>query len=65
VWIFNPSSGGVALRPVTVARYETDSVIIASGLADGDVVVTAGINTLRDGERVRLAIASPNASAVE
>jgi membrane fusion protein, multidrug efflux system len=65
VWLVDPSSGGVALRPVTVARYETDSVIIASGLADGDVVVTAGINTLRDGQRVRLAGASPSGSAVK
>ena len=48
------ASGSVALRPVTVARYETDSVIIASGLAKGDVVVTAGINTLREGQKVRL-----------
>ena len=54
VWVVDPS-GGVALRPVAVARYETNSVIIASGLADGDVVVTAGTNTLREGQRVRLA----------
>ncbi len=55
VWTVDPSSGEVALRPVAVARYETNSVIIASGLSDGDVVVTAGTNTLRDGQSVRLA----------
>jgi RND family efflux transporter MFP subunit len=55
VWVVDPSSVAVGLRPVTVTRYENDSVIIASGLADGDVVVTAGTNTLRDGQRVRLA----------
>ena len=33
VWLVDPASGGVTLRPVTVARYETDTVIIASGLA--------------------------------
>lgn len=65
VWLFNPSLDGVALRPVTVARYEVDSVVITSGLADGDVVVTAGVNTLRDGQRVRLAVASPSGSAVK
>jgi RND family efflux transporter MFP subunit len=55
VWVVDPASGGVSLRPVTVARYETDAVIIASGLADGDVVITAGVNTLREGQRVQLA----------
>ncbi len=55
VWIVNPATGGVALRPVTVARYATNAVIIASGLVDGDVVVTAGVNTLRDGQRVQVA----------
>ena len=48
-----PASGSVALRPVTVARYETDRVVIADGLAKGDVVVTAGVNTLREGQKVR------------
>ncbi len=55
VWIVNAHSGRVALRPVTVARYETNAVIIASGLTDGDVVVTAGVNTLLDNQRVQLA----------
>jgi multidrug efflux pump subunit AcrA (membrane-fusion protein) len=54
VWVVDPVSGSIALTPVTVARYEPNSVIIASGLSDGDVVVTAGTNTLREGQRVRL-----------
>jgi multidrug efflux pump subunit AcrA (membrane-fusion protein) len=54
VWIFDHASGSVALRPVTVARYETDTAVIASGLVSGDVVVTAGINSLREGQPVRL-----------
>jgi multidrug efflux pump subunit AcrA (membrane-fusion protein) len=53
------------LHPVSVARYDIDSVIVGSGLADGDVVVTAGINTLREGERVRLAMTSLSGSAVK
>jgi RND family efflux transporter MFP subunit len=65
VWLVDPASGGVALGPVTVARYETDAVIIAGGLTDGDVVVTAGINTLRDGQRVRLAETTSARSALK
>ena len=36
---------------MTVDRYETDRVIIADGLAKGDVVVTAGVNRLRQDQR--------------
>ena len=52
------------LKSVTVARYEADTVIIASGLAKGDIVVTAGINTLREGQKVRLA-ARPRAGVTD
>jgi RND family efflux transporter MFP subunit len=62
VWVFDHASGSVALRPVTVARYETDTAVIANGLAKGDVVVTAGTNTLREGQKVRVAEASSKGS---
>ncbi len=55
VWVVDERSGSVALRTVTVARYETDRVVIADGLAKGDVVVTAGANTLRQGQKIRIA----------
>jgi RND family efflux transporter MFP subunit len=58
VWVVDAHSGSVALRPVTVSRYETDIVVIADGLSKGDVVVTAGANTLRQGQKVRVAEAS-------
>ena len=55
VWVFDLASGSVVLRPVTVARYETETAVISNGLARGDVVVTAGINTLREGQKVHVA----------
>src|SRR6476661_151543 len=55
VWLFDRQTGSLSLRPVTVARYEANSVIIASGLAKGDIVITAGVNTLTVGQKVRLA----------
>jgi len=58
VWLFDPKSASLALRPVTVARFEANSVVIADGLAKGDIVVTAGVNTLRVGQKVRLAEAN-------
>jgi hypothetical protein len=33
-------------------------VVVASGLAKGEIVVTAGVNTLRVGQKVRLADAA-------
>jgi RND family efflux transporter MFP subunit len=53
VWVVDKSSE-VRLKPVTVARYETDRIIISDGLAQGDIVVTAGVNRLRENQKVRL-----------
>jgi RND family efflux transporter MFP subunit len=55
VWVVDPATSAVLLKPVTVARYETDRVIVADGLAKGDVIVTAGVNRLRENQKVRLA----------
>jgi RND family efflux transporter MFP subunit len=58
VWVFDQQSGSAALKPVAIARYDADTVVIASGLAKGDTVISAGINTLREGQKVRLADAT-------
>jgi len=60
--VFDQQSGSATLKPVTVARYEAETVIIASGVAKGDMVITAGINTLREGQKVRLAAAAEGGS---
>ena len=49
VWIVDPATSAVTVRPITIARYETDRVIVAAGLRPGDLVVT------RDGQKM-----SPN-----
>lgn len=54
VWVYQAASTSVALKPVVVARYEADRVVISEGLAKGEVVVTAGVNRLREGQKVRL-----------
>jgi hypothetical protein len=35
-------------------RYDPSAVIISKGLQDGEVVVTAGVNVLYPGQKVRL-----------
>lgn len=56
VWVYQPATTTVTLKPVAVARFETDRVVISEGLAKGDIVVTAGVNRLREGQKVRLAV---------
>jgi RND family efflux transporter MFP subunit len=58
VWLLDQDSSSLALRPITVARYEANAVVVASGLSKGDIVVTAGVNTLSVGQKVRIAEAS-------
>ena len=55
VWVYDPGKSTVALKPVSILRYEADRVVIGDGLQKGDIAVTAGINTLREGQKVRLA----------
>lgn len=55
VWVVDPTSRTVSLKPVFVARYEIDRVVIAGGLSKGEIVVTAGVNRLRENQQVHLA----------
>lgn len=54
VWIVAPDTLRVSQRPVAIARYATDDVVIASGLNAGDRVVTAGVQALYPQEKVSL-----------
>lgn len=47
-------AGIVHMTPIAVAGIEGNMVRIASGLAEGNTVVVAGTNLLRDGEKVKL-----------
>ena len=50
----DPPSQTVALRNIDVARYEPNSVVVSQGLEAGEIVVTAGVQALRPGQKVRL-----------
>jgi RND family efflux transporter MFP subunit len=54
VWVFDKGSGTVALRSIGVASADAATVRVSSGLNPGDVVVTAGVQALRPGQKVRL-----------
>ena len=46
-------AGALELRPVTVASFTEDAALVTSGVADGDRVVTLGVQKLNAGEKVR------------
>ena len=52
VWIIGPDSA-VAYREIVIDRYTKDDVYVKSGLAKGDRVVTAGVQVLLEGQKVR------------
>jgi RND family efflux transporter MFP subunit len=54
VWVVDPQSHTVSLRDVDVSRYDPGSVVISKGLKNGEVVVTAGVQMLHPGQKVRL-----------
>ncbi len=54
VWVLDPESSTVSLRSIRVERDGVTEVEIAEGLVADDIVVTAGVQTLRPGQKVRL-----------
>lgn len=62
VWIVDPATATVSLRNVVVGRFNPATVAVASGLNVGDVVVTAGVQALHPGQKVRLLGAAAPAS---
>lgn len=54
VWVVDPKSSQVSLRPVRVGRYTDDAVIVVAGLDPGELVVRAGVHKLFAGESVRV-----------
>jgi membrane fusion protein, multidrug efflux system len=58
VWIVDPENLTVSLRVVEVQRFDPATVVVSDGLHEGDTVVTAGVQALHPGQKVRLLGAS-------
>jgi RND family efflux transporter MFP subunit len=54
VWIVDPSSRTVSIRNIDVLRFEQANVVVSQGLDAGEVVVTAGVQALHPGQKIRL-----------
>jgi RND family efflux transporter MFP subunit len=59
VWIVDPSNYTVSLRNVDVLRYSPARVAVSQGLDTGEIVVTAGVQALHPGQKVRLLGSNP------
>ena len=59
VWIVDPKNHTVSLRNIELARHDPEAIIVAQGVTPGDIVVTAGVQALHPGEKVRL-LGSPS-----
>jgi RND family efflux transporter MFP subunit len=54
VWVVDPKSMQVSLRPIELQQQASSSIVVSQGIEPGDLVVTAGVHALRPGQKVRL-----------
>jgi multidrug efflux pump subunit AcrA (membrane-fusion protein) len=55
VWIYNTENKTVSEQDITITQILTDgTVVVSQGLDVGDVVVTAGVYSIKEGDRVNL-----------
>ena len=55
VWVINDLTKTVARREVTLGTVTNTGTEVRAGLQRGEWIATAGVNSLRDGQRVRIA----------
>lgn len=54
VWLVDPAKMTVSLHNVQIARFDPGTVLVSQGLSGGEIVVTAGVQALHPGQKVRL-----------
>ena len=54
VWVVDPSNKTVSIRNVDVLRFDPARVAVSGGLTTGEIIVTAGVQALYPGQKVRL-----------
>lgn len=59
VWLVDPAKMTVSLHNVEIGRFDPGTVLVSHGLQGGEVVVTAGVQALHPGQKVRLLGATP------
>lgn len=59
VWIVDPANSTVSMRNVDVLRFDQAQVVVSQGLDTGEVVVTAGVQALYPGQKIRVLGSAP------
>ena len=59
VWLVDPQKMTVSLHNVQIERFDPATVLVSHGLDGGEIVVTAGVQALHPGQKVRLLGAPP------
>ena len=59
VWLVDLQTMTVSLHNVQIGRFDPASILVSHGLGGGEIVVTAGVQALHPGQKVRLLGASP------
>ena len=54
VWVIDPGTLTISARAVELERSDLARAVVSGGLAPGDIVVTAGANLLKAGQKVRI-----------
>ncbi|NBF01638.1 efflux RND transporter periplasmic adaptor subunit [Pseudomonas sp. Fl5BN2] len=54
VWVIDRQSQTVAPREVTVLSRDSDSALIGQGIKPGERIVSAGVNSLKPGQKVKI-----------
>jgi RND family efflux transporter MFP subunit len=54
VFVVDPETNTVGLNPVEVGQFDLAGFTVVGGLSEGDIVVTAGVQALREGQTVRI-----------
>lgn len=53
VWVVDPAKSTVSLRDIDVLRFDPSKIILSQGLAPGEMIVSAGVQALHPGQRIR------------
>jgi len=54
VWVIDKDSATVARREVTLGELASNGIIVTNGLKAGEWVATAGVHSLKEGQKIRI-----------
>jgi len=54
VWVINPNSSTLSLRPVAVAKLGSETALVSKGLKPGERILALGVHLVKEGEKVMI-----------